>query len=463
MLWNLFKKETIDDIVEKYNNNKFLSIINALEYISKRYDSEFLEFLQKIDFINTVPNFAKTKTLRYLHSALNQEEETHKNINHYKSIKNALNWIYSHKLKPDDQYKSQDHINYCTNKIDTISVKHHEILQINQFNLDIFKLNFSPQLLDNLSSYDTMNMFLKKHNVQIKYIDSNYSPEISNSNDIQYLTKNIKWFDASGEYLESLSLIDKLTIIGYSTSGYKYVNNYILKDNFELENIIQYTRDKYHNYEQTYYPLYMHIIKIFNDNNYKIKGITDEQKESVRYTNFIYMLPNIQHEIIYTAIKMFIKDLYRIISNAPMLEHDLYVYRGERNFYHSKDETKFVVPTFHSTSINPDIAINFSKIHGVFKRIKVQKGTKCIYIQSMSQFNEVEILTNPGTVFEINNIKLIDFIDQNEENLKLKLCSPVFPIYYIELTAHAPTKDTGLQLDDDTTWIEPLESVTMPD
>lgn len=87
----------------------------------------------------------------------------------------------------------------------------------------------------------------------------------------------------------------------------------------------------------------------------------------------------------------YIKTLDTILSNAPKLEQDITVYRGNS----VKFDFKRLSKTFTSTSLRKESALNFSsKKNGILIEFILKKGLRCICIfQYKTKFShELEIL-----------------------------------------------------------------------
>ena len=92
-----------------------------------------------------------------------------------------------------------------------------------------------------------------------------------------------------------------------------------------------------------------------------------------------------------------------ILNNAPKIDKDVYVFRGNRNkygFLAKSDVSR--IESFSSYSINPRIALNFagtSKTNWI-SRLTVMKGTPLLYIANMSDYpSEQEVLLPDGGLY----------------------------------------------------------------
>ncbi len=444
VLHTILKKHS-ETIIQNGYQDKIYKIINFLRLGNKNMLYRILNIFKRKPWLNLI-HFLKMINYKNLNlkdqvTILNFVKEQYK----LDDLTSILDWMYASINKPKDEYISQEHYEYCKNPSENLTLKYPEIEQIFNVNFDVFTIDFKPQYLDTLLKQQ-QRKFLKNHSISLKYLtNSNYNDvKLSFQNDYLNLSKNVKWIDACGDYIENLSVKDKLTILGYTSNGYEYTNNFLLKNykelNVNIQLMIHYSKNT-----KRYFALYIHILEIIvelNDSKYSTyqeynwarkEFKLEFAKESERYIHIVNNIDKIPINIFYLAIQQYIKDLERICRNAPKLIHDLYVYRGETNEYIS-DEKEFLTPTFQSTSISPSVALDFTPWSGVFKRIKIPKGTNCIYIQTLSHFTEIEVLLPVNTKLRIDKISDVKYIDQNWDSIKHKLCSPMRPFKYYEMS-----------------------------
>jgi hypothetical protein len=358
-------------------------------------------------------------------------------VRQFKNIK-VLDWLYSNINKPEDEYISKEHYEYCKNPEENITIKYPEVEQVFNVNFDVFTITFNPEFLDNISKNYTK--FIEKNQISLKYlVDSNYNKtKLSFQDDFQNISKNILWIDECSRYIQDLSIKDKLILYGYTCDS-SYPTYFLLEKYTELNKLIEASKkcNKYRNY---YFPLYISICEILLKNPELIQYAFPKEikKESERYIYLLNNLKNISNDTFYEAIKQYINDLNRICSNAPKLQNDLYIYRGERDDYTAKyqEQKELIIPNFQSSSIAPSTALNFASWNGVFKRIKIPKGTSCIYIQNISRFSELEVILNKDTKLTIDNVTNVKYAMDNSNEIKDRICLPMKPFTYYEMTVH---------------------------
>lgn len=86
--------------------------------------------------------------------------------------------------------------------------------------------------------------------------------------------------------------------------------------------------------------------------------------------------------------------LQQMIQQAPKLEKDVILFRGDRNWQHLKPGHLNTVKGFYSTSLSPSIAIKFGAkdTGGLISRILVRKGTPCLAVLHSHSPEESEVL-----------------------------------------------------------------------
>jgi hypothetical protein len=98
--------------------------------------------------------------------------------------------------------------------------------------------------------------------------------------------------------------------------------------------------------------------------------------------------------------------LEKIVRNAPPLEKDVYVYRGIGKLPRKlglEVGTEFRDKGFVSTALSTKLE-NFNDM-ATFIKIRVPKGTRALFVDSISVHNERELILAPGAKFKINTIK----------------------------------------------------------
>lgn len=100
-----------------------------------------------------------------------------------------------------------------------------------------------------------------------------------------------------------------------------------------------------------------------------------------------------------------VKDLTRVIFNAPRLRKPLIVYRGVKSEHFDTLKTKSI--DYWSTSLDPYASTSFANIDAgkliaaTVYEITLMPGIPCLYLERFSKFktSEAEVLLPPGTTF----------------------------------------------------------------
>jgi len=181
----------------------------------------------------------------------------------------------------------------------------------------------------------------------------------------------------------------------------------------------------------------------FNDyfkKNPIFKGNRVNYRNSEAFIEFLNSnYHNFSMEIYEYVLTLYIEELQEIFKKAPKINHVLYVYRGVEDNYINKEVSKnkskgyFISKRFISTSLIPEIAINYSlkSINKILYEIKIEKGTPVIFLAGISFFkNEMEVL------LPIDTTLYIDYASKKVKYYENKriLCDIEEDIYISELS-----------------------------
>lgn len=110
------------------------------------------------------------------------------------------------------------------------------------------------------------------------------------------------------------------------------------------------------------------------------------------------------------------------VTTSMKLDHDIVVYRGTRkSFFNNVEEDDIItIPTYQSTSIDEDRAIDFSTNHQdddrIVLEINLPKGTECFYVGRQEEgWDEKEFILPRDLEFQVL------WKDESEEVTKLEL------------------------------------------
>ena len=249
--------------------------------------------------------------------------------------------------------------------------------------------------------------------------------------DIANIQKN--WLLSQMQYLRNLSVTDRHTLNGYTFQGDVFANTTIRKT-FAKEMINRKHRDAFEALKvQMLYLL--PTIKESEYTNAIIPGSTSVRTQIERF-NRGEMTPSQQNDFEYMivpflhipywrrAIRMFIHDLRRIISSAPLLPSNLYVFRGITTPYHRTASTHAVFDNkgFVSTTLNPYTAYRFAGSKGYVQRIMLPAGAHVLITFPISKYpDEAEVLLADGVQFNLHNGSRNMYLPKEDDQMDLCL------------------------------------------
>jgi hypothetical protein len=336
---------------------------------------------------------------------------------------------------------------------------------INRFDFKCENLNNNMKIKFNKKNlylnYNFNNYNYRKYNFNSKIIakilKKNY---IENIEDII----DMKWFNESLIYIESLSKKDIFTLIGYTTTEGANIlnllsNNKLTETKFN-DNLLSIIDNNNTSYFPFFYQAkeYLSQVNLKNiiinncnidlQNNLKLMKYFNNIKTKYSVKEIIYLIININtpdnikyillnYITVYLSYNIFWKvvinncqnDIERIINNSPKTYKTMYVYRGTKydNIKEEKkliykikniwlpEEKKYKNKTLWSTSLNFNIAQNFA--YSSLLRIKINKGSKVLLIQPISTYpSEIEILLNKNSNLEIKKYNFMQ-ISNNDKNV----------------------------------------------
>lgn len=230
---------------------------------------------------------------------------------------------------------------------------------------------------------------------ELKYFFNNMCYDLLNSiPSTDYLQKQVR-------YLNSFKPTTSKFINFYTKVGDKVVNIFI-RNGFYL------SKDKL--LDKSIYQYYIQILQsinkedlvfIFKFLNYKLSTELIDYIDNIIH---LYISKKEYHPdltpVTNIICQFYYKLLLNIFQNAPPLDKDIYVFRGstvdEANVYGNKKNNIFTLTSFLSTSLSLQTAIKFSSSSPTFSyitRIKVPKGSRCLFIAGISGFiYELEML-----------------------------------------------------------------------
>jgi hypothetical protein len=184
------------------------------------------------------------------------------------------------------------------------------------------------------------------------------------------------WMDAQNRYLKSLNEYDLYTAMSYTVRSHEWIGPWM-----RGSKTVKFTRPR--GFTK---PLWHQCLKLGDKQNYD--SFTVDKK----------MIPK--------AMELYIKDLRRIIRNAPPLPRTMHVYRGTySDVFRGKTGATHALGEFASAAYVPQ---RVYAGHG-YTRIKLLKGTRVLLLQGLNHWNnagEFEILLNRGSKYIIRKREL---------------------------------------------------------
>ena len=226
-----------------------------------------------------------------------------------------------------------------------------------------------------------------------------------------------EWINNQIRYIESLNIYDKLTAQSYTTYSHYWIGPYLIKSIIPSRIVTEYNQMT---------PLFAQFCisdEIIIDESLKDKYyiiMKDKNKSlKTRYhayeywveESFDYFKESTRKIIYKEALDLYIKDLKRIISNAPPVKKTFSVFRGtQTDIFKGNPGTTHTMKSFSSTSLD----WSHSQSYGDLIKIHLRPGTRALFLAPFNYWNdkgETEVLLNIGTKFYIHkrNVKRLDY------------------------------------------------------
>jgi len=287
---------------------------------------------------------------------------------------------------------------------------------------------FNYEQLDNLEmTRDTKSIFNFKSKNDILYRNI-YKNIDENTSLIQFenLLDN-DWMKNQFQYIAELSKRDLFTIYSYTRTGDRIANSFLRKT-FKPISFLKDLKEIEDN-PQTYRPYFALFFQAYD----KLNEYTEEQiseilsvdilpekksqihrlfldksvnlKLSEQYVIFLGLLTCFSMEFWLKIIGIYVKDIDRIIKNAPKITKKMYVYRGvDTNDYfltNIKDHIKSL-NGFESTSVKVKTTFEFIGRKCCLQRITLLPNVRALLISCVSAFPlESEILLGHQTNYYV--------------------------------------------------------------
>ncbi|AGE59100.1 PBCV-specific basic adaptor domain-containing protein [Paramecium bursaria Chlorella virus OR0704.2.2] len=234
------------------------------------------------------------------------------------------------------------------------------------------------------------------------------------SRDILNMRKNNidpTWFQAQVEYLKKLSDYDIWTVAAYTHFSQEWVGKY--QRTGKLEYLPRFRSDMP-------VPLFPQFVALVDSGYEPMLRDTENPKDPMfvqfkntkvlaeRYMFYTVLASTsmFSQKVIELAVKMYIKDLNRIIFASPPVIRDMVVYRGITKSVFAEQKSSVVQsPYFSSTTYNPKQATRYvgKGKDKYLQRIRVPPGKHMLYVAPFNMFDphgEYEIVL-PGCQFKV--------------------------------------------------------------
>lgn len=248
------------------------------------------------------------------------------------------------------------------------------------------------------------------------YLNENNSDNMANIQDF------IKMND---EYLNSLNNDEIKTLQYYTYRGDIFLNGYITSSRFDINDNIKHTdksgKHMFYSNELRDYLFKIQMLKIFKHNHDIIEKIENKTLDNNDFNENDYK----------NILKLYISDLNTIFKKAPILEKELYVYRGiEINYIYnsiiSDKNHSYKNKYFLSTSLFIDKAHKYTKPDNrIICRFKIEIGTPIIFVEGISLAKgDMEVIVPNNTVLVLSDINIKKYLYSNDNKLTKDIICP---------------------------------------
>ena len=391
-----------------YYNGKYISVITLQNYLIISSDPIIINFYLENDVLTINRNniIHKNDSIRNLESFITCLGLS---LLYYKNKINMNTVVNYGDKKFFVHYFSKLCIPFNTKRM--IIERESDINRLKSFKFKLKKImskkksviHLEPLKIDVSDKKKSSEDIIRSNKLQNDSLTTYYIlvPKINNA---QILYNN--FISSSINYINNLSLLDQMTISGYTRSGDEIVNDYI-RGEFNMDTINHhiYEYERYYPDLTIQFPFFQQIIEMYYPN------------EPITLDLYVYVVDHLGFKVTLfdweIIIQRYIQDLKRILNNAPKLEFNMMLFRGLDSdyVYTYKEKTGNIYldnREFKSASIDYTVANKFSypkqplgdETSCCVLRIFVPKGTRVLYINGVSNApGEHEVLLNIGTKF----------------------------------------------------------------
>ena len=212
------------------------------------------------------------------------------------------------------------------------------------------------------------------------------------------------WFQAQIKYLKTLSDYDIWTVAAYTHRSHEWLGKY--QRTGDLKYLPRFEKNMP-------FPLFPQFTALI-DSGYDPMKTTKNTKEdpllvkfkttkdlTEKYMVYMVMANNnmFSQKALELAVKMYIKDLKRILVASPPARRNMVVYRGvTENVFANENNSVVHYPYFSSTAYNPHYAADYAHNGRYLQRIRIPPGKHVLFLAPLNMFGsygEYEILLPP--------------------------------------------------------------------
>jgi hypothetical protein len=288
----------------------------------------------------------------------------------------------------------------------------------------IFDYNYEITFTD----FDVINGTVADTKKEFKKIEfNNYNDNNNiyvNENNADNMANIQDFINENDIFLKSLTNDEIKTLQYYTYRGDIFLNGYISSSTFDINNNIKHTEDAekhmFYSKDLRDYLFKIQMLKIFKDSDIRLK-IKNKKLENNDFNKDDYI----------KIFKLYISDLNKIFKKAPILEKELYVYRGiEINYiYNAIIDDKIDSYTnnyFLSTSLFIDKAYKYTKKENrIICRFKINIGTPIIFVEGISLAKgDIEVILPNNTKILLSDKKIKKYLYSNNNKITKDIICP---------------------------------------
>ena len=348
--------------------------------------------------------------------------------NHYKFCNDNNHLLdefnISKKLKIKSLTEKSKNDIKCNNIIKDFKTKKEVFLSSNPKIISDYDYEITFTDFDIMNS--TVSTDAKKEFKNIEFNNYNDNNNIYiNENNVDNMANIQEFINKNDAYLKSLKNDEIKTLQYYTYRGDIFLNGYITSSKFNIsDNIIHTEKSGKHMFYSNNLKDYLfkiQMLKLFKDDDEIISKIEDKTLMNNDFNNDDYI----------EILKLYISDLKKIFKKAPILEKELYVYRGiEINYIYNSiiDDNidSYINNYFLSTSLFINKAYKYTKKENrIICRFKINIGTPIIFVEGISLAKgDMEVLIPNKTTITLSDKKIKKYLYSTDNKITKDIICP---------------------------------------